>query len=96
MSNEKPNECPDCGSPLEENGCCSDVGSNNCQYLGEGIAVPPCNNECYANVNNNVQCNNEMDGYACSRIPGHSGKHVACGAEHAILVWENKNENNGM
>ena len=25
-------ECPDCQSPLEENGACSDVGNNNCQY----------------------------------------------------------------
>lgn len=25
-------ECPDCKSPLEDNGVCSDVGSNNCQY----------------------------------------------------------------
>ena len=24
--------CPICGSPLEENGSCLDVGSNNCQY----------------------------------------------------------------
>ncbi len=25
-------ECPVCGSLLEDNGKCSDVGSNNCQY----------------------------------------------------------------
>ena len=25
--------CPVCESPLEENGVCSDVGNNNCQYL---------------------------------------------------------------
>lgn len=25
-------ECPDCGSPLEDNGACSDVGNNNCRY----------------------------------------------------------------
>lgn len=24
--------CPICDSPLEDNGCCSDVGSNSCQY----------------------------------------------------------------
>lgn len=24
--------CPICESPLEENGACSDVGSNSCQY----------------------------------------------------------------
>ncbi len=25
--------CPICESPLEDNGVCSDVGGNNCQYL---------------------------------------------------------------
>ena len=30
MQNET---CPICESPLEDNGICSDVGSNNCQYL---------------------------------------------------------------
>ncbi len=26
-------ECPTCGSPLQDNGCCSDLGSNNCQFF---------------------------------------------------------------
>ena len=26
------NDCPICESPLEDNGACSDLGSNNCQY----------------------------------------------------------------
>ena len=26
------NDCPICESPLEDNGACSDVGNNNCQY----------------------------------------------------------------
>jgi hypothetical protein len=29
--------CPICHSPLEDE-VCSDLGSNNCQYLGEGIS----------------------------------------------------------
>lgn len=29
---EPTKECPNCLSPLEDNGACSDVGSNNCQY----------------------------------------------------------------
>jgi hypothetical protein len=35
MSDEETKEpgCPNCGSPLEDNGCCSDVGDNNCQYI---------------------------------------------------------------
>ena len=28
----KVDECPICQSPLEDNGKCSDVGDNNCQY----------------------------------------------------------------
>ena len=35
-------ECPDCGSPLEDNGRCSDVGSNNCQYQDELFAECGC------------------------------------------------------
>lgn len=86
--NEELKPCPDCGSPLEDNGCCSDVGSNNCQYL-EGTSSPPCHNECYENVNNNVQCGTEKGGYHCSRLPNHNGKHVACAVEHGIFIWEN-------
>ncbi len=88
-------ECPICESPLEDDGSCSDLGSNNCQYL-KGIDSPPCHNECYKNVNNNIQCNSKMKSYACSRLPEHDGDHVACGAEHAILIWENKNETKNM
>lgn len=29
---DRSNECPNCGSPLEDNGSCSDVGNNNCFY----------------------------------------------------------------
>lgn len=32
FTEEETKECPDCGSPLEDNGACSDVGNNNCQY----------------------------------------------------------------
>jgi hypothetical protein len=31
----KDSECLICGSPLEENGTCSDIGDNNCQYIGK-------------------------------------------------------------
>lgn len=87
--------CPICESLLEDNGACSDVGNNNCQYL-KGFDSPPCNNECYENINKNVQCNSEKDGHVCSRLPKHSGRHVACGAEHAVFIWKDKNGTNNM
>jgi hypothetical protein len=49
--------------------------------------MPPCENECYIK-NHSTQCGAENDGYYCSRDADHKGKHVACGCDHALKVWE--------
>jgi len=41
--------------------------------------------------NDESSCDHEIDGYQCTREPGHSGPHAACGIhsyEHPIIEWE--------
>jgi hypothetical protein len=36
-------------------------------------------------------CAAEISVYQCSRAPGHSGPHVACGTDvHEIVTWKDK------
>ena len=49
---------------------------------------PPCQDECFTKINNHMQCSAlSPKKYHCSRLPNHTGKHVACGVEHAIVIW---------
>ena len=52
----------------------------------------PCLGECRLEVNNNVQCGAPQPGgaYGCSRLPDHSGDHVACAVECNIARWPNR------
>ncbi len=61
------------------------IMSNDTDETG---VIPPCKNECYINEHEpEGQCAEEHKGYVCSRKRGHKGQHVACGSEHAYLVW---------
>jgi hypothetical protein len=76
-----------------EEGCCAPERvtteyCNDCSLTSDS-KTPLCNNECYVKVNNGVQCSvSDGKGYVCSRLPNHEGKHVACGVEHELSVWE--------
>lgn len=51
-----------------------------------------CKNEC---VEKGLHCRAQHEsGYGCTRVEGHTGKHVACGLQngHDYKIWEGSNE----
>ena len=46
----------------------------------------------FCDVKGHVRCGEQVNGFYCTRLRGHSGPHVACGgvSRHTLRLWETK------
>jgi len=61
--------------------------------MSNGPAVRPC--PC-ARLDAPKVCGRQRRGYLCSRLPGHRGRHIACGFYgHRLKVWSTPRKGGG-